>query len=336
MILIIIMISLLVILFSVYSKDVTSSIKCSMIMCYNSVIPSLFPFFILCEFLMGTAIGIFKNTAQAAFFSSLLTGFPSGIKNVCILYQNGNIDKRTAVSLLHCTANASPAYITAFIGGCIMQSKSAGYILLLSQTVCAFACAIFFGCFKKKQKLNNKTGVISITEVACNSISNSVCSCLFVCGYIIFFGIIADIMIKLKIPETVANILFFLPKETVKSLSIGVIEITRAINMLDNKTDITCISIMLGFSGLSVIMQCISCAIKVGLKPTPIVTGKLIYTLLMPIISTCFIKLLPPKSSGAVLHTPIISFIMFILFLGFCIIFIYNIFDKSAKKIYNK
>lgn len=328
---------LFVILFSIFSDVVISSVKYSLQMCYASVIPSLFPFFILSEFIMSVVAGLNISGTAISFLSGLITGFPTGIKNVCTLYEKGTIDKSRATALLHCTANASPAYIVAFIGICIIKSRTAGIILLISQTVCAFAVALFFGCFKKGNHKCRYASVINLTEVACVSISNSVLSCLYVCGYIVFFGIIADIAIRIGIPQAISNIIFFLPKEQVYSVAVGIIEITRGMLSLDFTAHQSVIiaSVILAFSGISVIMQCISCTIKVGLPARGIITGKLCYTLLMPCITACISKFMPVTPTHTETNTGVIPMMLFILFILFCIIFIYNIFDKRNKRLYN-
>lgn len=330
---------ILIALFSLCSKTVIDSVMYSLRLCYTSVIPSLFPFFILCEFLMSAAAGIGTNYSVTAFAAGLITGFPTGVRNVCRLYTEGCIDKKSASALLHCTANASPAYIVSFIGICIIKSKTAGIILLVSQILCAFACAVFFGCFKKGNTKKSRLSVLNITEIACESLSNSVMSCLYVCGYIIFFGIIADIAASAGLAQLAARILFFLPEGQAGALSIGIIEITRGVYMLDfsEKGAIVIAAVIVAFSGISVIMQCISCVIKAGLPKRPLITGKLIYTVLMPIIAKCLSELISVdggKSPGT--DMPITTFILFVIFLAACIIFIYNYFDKSKNRMYNK
>ena len=316
-------------IFSTMSKTVVSSVKYSLGLCYSSVIPSLFPFFILCEFFMQVAGGITKRVTLTTFFSGLITGFPTGVNNVCKLYQAGSIDKSTAVSLLHCTANASPAYIVTFIGACIIKNRAAGFALLAAQTAAAFACAVFFRCFNKNEVKCG--GVINITEAASRAVTNSVTNCLYVCGYITFFGIFADILKKW---------LFFIPANRLKAVMIGAIEITRGMELIDfnDKDAIVTAAVILAFSGISVIMQCVNCAVKVGLPAKPIVTGKLIYAAIMPGIAYIIHKLMP-AANGTQPQNPyesITAAVTVLVFLLFCIIAVYNIFDKSRGRLYNK
>ncbi len=325
-----------IVLFSFCSGTVMQSVKYSLALCYNSVIPSLFPFFILCEFLMKAVSGAGVNRTVSAFACGLVTGFPTGVKNVCDLYAAGELDRAQAISLLHCTANASPAYMVSFIGICLIGSRTAGIILLLSQTLCAFACAVFFGCFSKR-KSRDAGKVINITETACASISNAVTSCLNVCGYIVFFGIVADIAKKLGIIQSVSDALVFLPKEQAQALITGMIEISRGIAMLDftQKGAIVTAAFITAFSGVSVIMQCISCLSAAKLPKRPLIAGKLVYSVLMPITAGALGSLAPISISGRKENMPVLSFILFVIFITACIFFIRNFFDKRPKRIYN-
>lgn len=308
----------LLVTFSANSKTVIESIKNSLIMCYNSVIPSLFPFLVLSEFLISVLSTTKINPTVYLFICGLLTGFPNGTKGVCKLYSKNKISKESAVKLLYCTANASPAYIVSFIGMCILGSKSIGYIILISQFICSIMCAIGFGAFKKSIK--TYPGIINLTETACNSITGSVSACLNICGYIIFFGIFADIISKLICSN---------------SILIGILEITRGVSLinLNNSNSIILISFLVGFSGLSIIMQCINYVVKYNLPIKPIIISKFIYSFLMPAITYCLIKIVPIKYEHAINKFSSLVLLIFIIFLGF---FLYIFFDKLYKRLYNK
>ena len=317
-----------IVVFSVMGKTVSESVKSSLELCFFAVIPSLFPFFILSEFLMQIVSCASKRVTVTAFATGLLTGFPAGVNNVCRLYEQKTIDKSTATSLLYCTANASPAYVVTFIGTHIIKSKQAGVALLIAQIITAFACAVFFRCFKNTE--SKSCGVIHISEAISKAITSSVINCLYVCGYIVLFGILADI---------VSGFTGVIVNARIKSIIIGAIEITRGMETIDFRENgaIVTAAIILGFSGISVIMQCINCAIKAGLSPKPIITGKLIYTFIMPGIAYIIYKLMPKASNNTFKGSENIwSVITVIAFLLLCVVAIYNIFDKSKEKLYNR
>lgn len=306
-----------ILIFSANSEIVTASVKQSLYLCYSSVIPSLLPFFIICDFLIALSSGISAPANLLAFGSGLITGFPTGVKNVCSLYQNGDLDKKSAISLLHCTANASPAYILAFIGGALIHNRNAGFVLLISQALCAVICAIIFGAFKKAP--DKRGGTVKITEAFCSAVTESVLSCLYVCGYIIFFGIFADLLLS-------SEFMTVFPRD-LQALIVGMVEISRGLSIIDFEGEFAIVfaAVILAFSGVSVIMQCISCTVKVGLPYSAILVGKCTYIILMPIISYGIFK-----------YFKSIPFLLFVVFIWFISMLVYIFFDKSKKALYNK
>lgn len=322
-----------ILLFTIYNNVVAQSVKTSLKLCYGSVIPSLFPFFVLAEFLTSVFLATSINPTAFAFISGLISGFPTGTKNVCTLYKSNKITKQSAEALLVCTANASPAYIVAFLGTYLIKSRRIGYIILISQLISALVIALSFKSFKKTKHSN--ISLISIWEIATKSISGSVAGCLNVCGYIIFMGIIADIAVELKIPAFISQFLPFLPADCVKACVIGLIEISRGITALDfsNYASIICAAFIVGFSGISVIMQCVVCTYEVGLNKWQIIKGKLIYSVIMPCLTSIIIRLVPISFEKPKIVLSSMIFAVFIVFLG---IFIYIGFDKAYKKLYNR
>ena len=316
------------------SQSVTKSLK----LCYSSVIPALFPFFAVCEIITAVISSVGKNIPIATFATGLISGYPTGVKNVCMLYTDKAIDKKTACALLHCTANASPAYVVAFIGICILKNKIAGIILLAAQTTAAVACAVFYGCFSKRIKHTANIHTISLTEILCSGVANSVIGCLYVCGYIIFFGIIADIIIKTGVINAADHIFFFMQKTQAHALLAGFFEITRGMVMLDigEKGAMLTAAVMLAFSGISVIMQCASAAIDAKLPIAPLIEGKIAYILIMPITVTCFSKLFDVHSTQTAPDSALLAILIFLIFILCCIFSIYYIFDKHKNKRYNK
>ena len=95
-----IILAALLIVFILFSGTVVQSVKNSLLMCYNSIIPALFPFFILCGFLVRIISNMKVPVPILAFASSQVSGFPSGTKSVCELYGNKALDKKTASKML--------------------------------------------------------------------------------------------------------------------------------------------------------------------------------------------------------------------------------------------
>ena len=108
-------------------------------LCCETVIPSLFPFLVLCELLLQSplaaffgipfvplarALGIRSRRAPAALFCGLLGGFASAARSVDRMYRESEISQREASVLLVCCVGSSPAFIIGSAGCHVGQRKS--------------------------------------------------------------------------------------------------------------------------------------------------------------------------------------------------------------------
>lgn len=318
--LITVLVIITVLLFSAFGKTVSASVSTSLLLCARAVIPTLFPFFALCEILTKFMALCSKRTAAVAYVNGLFSGFPSGINNVAMLYSNGLLDRKTADVLLTCCANASPAYVISFIGSAILGNRKAGFSLFIAQCAVSLFIAIIFGVFKSTE--TNRTKPIAFVPTVCSAVSNAVTNTMNVCGYIIFFGVLADVLNDCGVIGFVSRAI---PTKESEAIITGIIEITKGLQKTDS---IITAGILVGFSGISVILQCASCAYKAGLSAKNIVIGKFIYAALIPPLSFLIYTLICKNS-------PI--FVVVILLVLFSVLkVIHLIFDKSVNRLYNK
>lgn len=129
-------------------------------LCCETVIPSLFPFLVLCELLLQSplaaffgipfvplarALGIRSRRAPAALFCGLLGGFASAARSVDRMYRESEISQREASVLLVCCVGSSPAFIIGSAGYAMLGNVKAGWFLLAGQftasLICGFAAA---------------------------------------------------------------------------------------------------------------------------------------------------------------------------------------------------
>ena len=124
-------------------------------LCCETVIPSLFPFLVLCELLLQSplaaffgipfvplarALGIRSRRAPAALFCGLLGGFASAARSVDRMYRESEISQREASVLLVCCVGSSPAFIIGSAGYAMLGSVKAGWFLLAGQFTASLIC----------------------------------------------------------------------------------------------------------------------------------------------------------------------------------------------------
>ncbi len=244
------------------SPRVMESVKASLSVCFSAVIPSLFPFMVLssaftssldrnsfkwAQPLVRRLFGV-SASGMGAFLCGIISGYPIGAKSVYGLYTNGKITKSEAESLLAYSNNSGPLFVIGAVGCGIYQSISIGICLYAVHILCALICALVLKEYTYSGYSNNKcTGQgMSLTECICQSVQ----SVLKVCGFIVFFGFVCEIM-------TPAVMMF--PK-SIQCIIYSFLEITNGINYTSGLAASTPVKLSLtaaalGWSGLSVHMQ---------------------------------------------------------------------------------
>ena len=136
-----------------------------------------------------------------------------------------------------------------------------------------------------KNKYQNELITVSnFGEILGNSIKNSIQSILTIGGYIILFSIIISTLETTNILNIFSSLftIFNIPPEATKSILNGLLEITNGINQASIiYPDFSILSIMitsflLGFGGLSILLQIFSIISKENISIKPYFYGKLL------------------------------------------------------------
>ena len=113
----------------------------------NTLIPSMFPFFIISDILINYQITSyipknFKkilsklfNTSEeviSIFLLSILSGFPSGARNIRTIYDMNKITNKEATHALTFTHFANPLFVLSTVGILFLNNEKYGYIILIS------------------------------------------------------------------------------------------------------------------------------------------------------------------------------------------------------------
>ncbi len=256
----------------VFPSFIRRSLLRSLSLCYDILIPALFPFLAISGIWLDLTAALSSEVSASALWISWLCGYPIGTKTVCELYETGEIQKKNALCLLACTANASPPFLLFAVSAKLFGSLSVGFCLILAQVL--LSLAIYFCFYTKETPVLRQSKVFSLFPSMCQSVQNAAITMLQICAFTVIFGIIADAASQLSLPFPWNALLG------------GSIEIMHGISLVGTNAETLCniwiISTMVGFSGLCIWMQTFSFAVRTALPVFPIVIGKLIYTLLLP------------------------------------------------------
>lgn len=248
-----------------------------------NVFPVLFPFFILTRLIvkfnndnqsrMDKYFSKFYNSPSGSlqtFLLSLISGYPMGVKLISNAYNDGKISTKDAEKMLSFCSIAGPMFIIGTIGFSIVKNYLCGIIILISNILSALLNGIIFSKFNKKnitQKPTNaeyKSNKINTTFG--DIVYDSLISVLMVGAYIALSFIVIEILKMLGIFNILSNVISFVfkaNKGTINAFLIGLIEITKgsieiASLPLNLAIKTTLISGIVGFGGLSVLLQSLS------------------------------------------------------------------------------
>lgn len=276
----------------------------------TKVLPSLFPFFVATELLCKTnfayILGKILNKFMKPIFNvpgesslalilGIISGYPVGAKVVCNLKHEKVISKIEAERLIAYTNNSGPLFILATVGISLFKNKRLGIILLISHIISAILVGYCFKFWKKdkfdisfkESKFNSISLPIKLSnfgEILGNSIKSAISNILSIGGFIVLFSVILSILKASGIIQTFSNFFncFGISNEITTAFLTGIIELTNGVNLTANLyknynlLTILLTSFLLGFGGISVLLQVYSIISKENISIKPYLFGKLL------------------------------------------------------------
>lgn len=195
-------------------------------------------------------------------------------------------------------------------------NSAIGLLLLVTHILACITVGFIFRFWKRnsnniilaKKNLYNSNTTVSISnlgEILSTSITNSISTILLIGGFIVLFSSIISILkacgFFYDLTLMLSPIFNFLHIDTsfINGLLIGFLEITNGINVISN-IHIKCLSIniiftafLLGFGGISVLLQVLSIVSKTDLSIKPYIYGKLLHGLIAAFYTYIFISIFP-------------------------------------------
>ncbi|MBR2404492.1 MAG: hypothetical protein IKA95_02420 [Clostridia bacterium] len=248
---------------------VTSEIRAALKMWAQILLPSLFPYLVLSQYistsgvlsvflpiekLISSLLGI-SRCSSAVYICSLFSGYPSGAVCTSELYKGGYIEKEEAERLACTTNNAGPLFLISAVGGCMLNCTKDGIAIYCIQTLSSLVTAIVMGA-KAKKVLPYNHAKKQIAKPLTKCCQDSVNIMLGIGGYVVMaaaLGAIVCASIERLLPCLV------MWSDEIRGGVYFCLEISNAMNVISSFGSsplifaIICASASWG--GLSVIMQ---------------------------------------------------------------------------------
>lgn len=255
-------------------------------LCLRTVIPSLFPFFILSNLLTNALTGVslsilsplgrlckIPKGTESILLSGLLGGYPVGAQCISQAYQIGQLRKSDAERMLAFCNNVGPAFLFGMISS-VFPRKWFVWILWGIHIFSAILTSFVIPADNISQMGKLGAPLKKTSDVLPSAIKIMA----GVCGWVVVFRVIIAFLDRW--------ILWMLPAE-LQVLITGLLELSNGccelLRVTDIRTRFLICSVILASGGLCVSMQTLS--VTQGLSPHFYFPGKLLQTLFSLILS---------------------------------------------------
>ena len=246
---------------------------------------------ILFSNLMRPLFNVPGNGAYA-FVLGLISGYPVGAK-IVTSFRNSNLCSKDEGERMLCfTNNSGPLFIIGTVGITLFRNTTIGILLLVTHILSSITVGIILGLLSRIHSKNDQNinqyiyssesskncSISNLGEIMSNSILNSIKTILLIGGFIVLFSVIISILNS----SNLINILSCAFKPLFNTLGIssnfisplltGLVELTNGVSLISNvpckilTINIVMCAFLLGFGGLSVLLQVLSIVSKSDLS----------------------------------------------------------------------
>ena len=315
----------------VFSNNNLTATKQGLLLWANSLVPALFPFLVATELLKNTPIvnfiGKLLNKLMRPLFNvpgigafalimGILSGYPIGAKIVAEFYEQGLCSKAECERLLSFTNNSGPLFIIGTVGIALFYNSMIGILLFCTHVISGILVGLLFRFWKRNESNTAneyKTNYMkdsnitfsSLGEILSNSIMNSIHSIFLIGGFVVLFCVVISILNTSGAIDLFAYFItpvfnfLHIDINFVKPFICGIIELTNGLNSITNistksiSTTIVFASFLLGFGGISVLLQVFSLISKVHLPIKTYLIGKILHGTISAILTYFTIRMFP-------------------------------------------
>ena len=308
-------ITILLVIFSQSNLDAT---KRGLELWATTVVPALFPFFVLTNLLSKTKVvdifgKLFNKLMKPlfnvpgiggfAFVMGLISGYPVGAKVVSNFREQNLVTKDEGERLLAFTNNSGPLFILSSVGIGLFGDTKTGILLLCTHILSCITVGIILGKFSRKT--DKEFTLKNLGEILANSINNSISTIFLIGGFVVIFSVIISTLNETHMLDLLSNLLKPILKiinidiDFTKPLLSGIIELTNGVKQVSSihikaiSQNVIICAFLLGFGGFSVLLQVFSIVSKTDLSIKKYIIGKFMQGVFASFYTFLALKLIP-------------------------------------------
>lgn len=251
-------------------ETASQAVRGALTLCFRTVVPSLFPFFVvvslllqlgladflqgLCAPLMGPLFRL-RGVCALPVLTGLLGGYPSGAKTAADLYAAGELTAQEAELLLGFCDNCGPAFLVGYVGASVLGSPQAGARLFLIHIAAALLTGVLLCRLQPDRgpallRANLPAKAVDFPQALTTAASGAVASTLNICAFVVLFRVLAA-----------------LAPAGIPGPALGLLEMVTGIAALSpGRTGFVLAAVITGWGGLSVHCQALSTTAAAGLS----------------------------------------------------------------------
>lgn len=307
-----------------WPKEISGAVREGLALCYNVIIPSLFPFFILASLtislglagylgrLLSPVMGpLFRLSGPCAVPLALgfIGGYPVGARAALTLYESGQCGKTECERLLAFCNNSGPAFILGVVGAGVFGDSRVGLLLCLIHAASSFCVGLCFRFYKAGEKPGRERPLAApiaarrFTAVFTRAVQDAVPSTLHICAFVVTFSVLLRLCVLSGFLPVLSGLLgrllggLGLTEEWARRLLTGLLELSSGVWSLAEdgsfRGRVAMCAFLLGWAGVSVHCQVLSFLGESGLSTRTYFLGKLLHGVFSAALTAFFFRLFP-------------------------------------------
>lgn len=291
-----------------YPQESMESVRTGLRLCYNVIIPSLFPFFVLSTLVVELGLASYLGRAMEglmrplfrvpgacapAFVLGFVGGYPVGARTALQLYQKGMCTKTEAERLLSFCNNSGPAFVLGVVGAGVFSSSVVGLLLYLAHAVASICVGLLFRFYKSSEASQRPAasspmfGAVSFPTAFTQAVKDAFLATFHICAFVVFFTVVITLLFLSGFLPCLAGLLAGLLAPLgfqavwAEQLLTGFIELSSGVWSLSAEGNLagrlSMAAFMLGWAGLSVHCQVLSFLGGSGLSVRTYIGGKFLH-----------------------------------------------------------
>lgn len=196
-------------------------------LCADTIIPSLFPFFVLSGMVMELGLAKYlgrvlervmwplfrvNGAGATAVVLGLVGGYPVGARTAIELYRSGYCSRTQTERLLAFCNNSGPAFILGVVGAGVFGDGRAGlalYLIHVAASVCVGLVFRFYGGAEEQQDRRPPpaAGGVGFSAAFTRSVRSALTGVLNICAFVVTFSAILGLLSQTGVMSAATRVL---------------------------------------------------------------------------------------------------------------------------------